>query len=304
MTPTTMNEAFGQLRALLQAPQLADRKELRVLLEAARALDPDRYDEVWIPYLADHDLPTFRATSPTALALLATLLPPEQPVRLAMQARADVISRFVGMQELSTVVSMDVEGVVYDTYAHHPDTRAALAELLGRADLSRLESLTACETAFGDAGLSALTANETLTSLKCLDLEFCGISYLGARRLALCERMHTLVSLDLSHNGIEYTGLTALAQSPYLSGLKTLFLEACSLIGPGVESLARSPYVTGLELLSLDDNDDLSASSLHALLRSPVLAGVTDLRLGRLLSDEVREIIEASPHLTRLEVLR
>lgn len=53
MTSPAMAELFGELRALLDARPRRGRR-LRRLLQAARAQNPARYDEVWIPYLEEH----------------------------------------------------------------------------------------------------------------------------------------------------------------------------------------------------------------------------------------------------------
>ncbi|MEM1348733.1 MAG: hypothetical protein AAGI01_09275 [Myxococcota bacterium] len=244
MHPSTMNEAFGQLRALLNAPELAPPDDLFALLRHANELDTERYAEGWLPYLMDHDLPLFIARS------------------------------FEDMDELCQLLPR-LERVGFEMNDH----------------------------AFEDGAIDALVQHVHASRICSLELKRSEISYLGARRLALHGSLSNLEHLDLCGNPIEYTGLTAIAQSPFFSKLHVLRLDRCALIGPGVESLARSPYITQLQELSLADNLDLSTPSLLALLRSPVLSNLRVLHLGRLLSDELRRVIERAPHLTKLESL-
>lgn len=75
----SLNARFGDLRAMLQPGAAASLSALHRLLRDARAADPARYDDVWLPYLrgvlARGDLPTLTMTRLRDWKQLAALLP-------------------------------------------------------------------------------------------------------------------------------------------------------------------------------------------------------------------------------------
>ncbi|WP_247310897.1 GALA protein [Ralstonia pseudosolanacearum] len=110
----------------------------------------------------------------------------------------------------------------------------------------------------GDAGAALLAGNHALKKLTMSD---CGISEVGARRLA---DHPSLESLDLSGNRIDARGAQHLATS---ESIKTLRLCCCGVTDPGIHALADNPRLTSLDVSGNRINDD----ALRHLAASPSL---------------------------------
>ena len=206
----------------------------------------------------------------------------------------------------------------------------ALHRFFRETDFSNLKKLHMLYIVLYEKDIQALQQNETLASLRSLNLMLGG---LVPERLAQCKGeplFEQLTTLDLSFNPLGPEGLALLPDVFSLHTLEELHLHGCALHGlrgfdqfidekksalkklilsrnalqfDGVEYLCQSPILPQLEYLDLS-NTQMSEEALHHLIRHGQFDQLRTLHLANngLPFFLVRELLEKG-HLPNLRVL-
>src|SRR5262249_7331390 len=120
-------------------------------------------------------------------------------------------------------------------------------------NLTKLRWMDASES--NESFATSLSRSTTLTELRHLHLESCGLRATALRALITSDVVSKLEGLSLSYNDtIGHTGVEALADSPHLRHLRWLSLGDCGLDKLAMQALADSPNLAGLVYLGAQHN--------------------------------------------------
>ena len=274
-----MCDTFGALREILQQSTLSDvrRRSLWLLIERMATAQPERYRELWLPYIASfpHHLSEPLATVQSVKAL-------ERAARWVPEAIfALKLERERCEAELKALLEAPAAGAVGRIELTAPHPVLEQIRRLGQVrHLSRLKHLELRRCALGAEGLPALLASPFTKALELLAVERAQLGDEGIRLLAGSPPLAALKSLSLRGNGIGPSGIKALASSPYLTRLERLDLSDNPLGDHGAEALARWPHLAALTRLDLD-RDALGPRGVKALATSPYLSEAIKAQLCR-----------------------
>jgi uncharacterized protein (TIGR02996 family) len=145
---------------------------------------------------------------------------------------------------------------------------------------SALLALNVSGNRLTDEGVAALASSANLAQLRILDLHEVGAAAAGLQSLARSAHLQSLTDLHYGFNRPDAAALAALAAPSALPGLRCLHLRSCKLRDEMFHALPAGGFIR-LEVLDLEDNGSLTDAGIAALIRSPALAGLHTLRLGR-----------------------
>jgi uncharacterized protein (TIGR02996 family) len=199
---------------------------------------------------------------------LSRLLPPERLILYKCKGVLGAISRSPHLAGVSSLALRELKGP------------AEVGELAAATHLRRLTSFDFSRNRIGDNGLAVLVRLPLMAHLKRLDLSY---NNLGAADGSVGElakpALASLEDLDLSNNFLTEGAAAALASSPHLTRLRELDLGRNPLGAHGVRRLASSRTLPHLTSLDLSEVGDVGGLGLAALADSPMIEGLTYLRL-------------------------
>lgn len=207
------------------------------------------------------------------------------------------------------------------------------ARLLARCDwMSGLKVLELRATSIGDGAKFMLRA-EHLNGLEHLDISFNTMKKPSFEALEQATHLHHIESLELEQVGLAESHADLFEHTYHLAGLKLLNVSGNRLGRVGVESLAQATHYTRLEELDVSRTcmtqqgveaiaqaSHLSSlkclrlgagyGAIHAeledvrpLLYAPQLAGIEDLYLSRIVTNQAAKALQWAVHLTELRRL-
>jgi len=246
-----MNEAFGELRSLLQQSGKWGGwlKKMLGMLERARDMDPERYAAQWLPYLEEFEGFWLRHKWWTS-----------------------------DFDDGEAARVMEAAPFLY--FASEIHTFADLERLGSFSRVDRVASLTFGD--FRDDGDHidmGGVATFGLTGLRRLNLINLGVGPRAAAAIAQSADFQLLEDLCLSGNPIGDYGVASLASSAHMGSLRILHLDTCAITDDGVEALSSSEHLAGLTHLKLGSNKITDAGA--ALLAGAHFAGaLAELDIG------------------------
>jgi len=272
------------LRGLLASPPpfLAD--ALVELLSLARADNPSRYDQEWLPYLSEVNLPTFHTTSLSGLEALARLLPAGGRITFGNAPRSgynriDVsvswFEQLIRSKAASRLTHLDmrcfsIRGANRTTY-----TQTRHIETLARANnLTKLDDFTLISSR--PRGFDQLRGAKFIHQLERLSLRanFNRSSWEAFLASGDCQ----LRELALHEN--IYGAMSALEGTcPTLAALEHLVLGGRKNIAEGLSSLTRSEVCGRLRSLRVEGRA-VPTSKAKAFLQGADLSRLEALHLG------------------------
>jgi uncharacterized protein (TIGR02996 family) len=197
--------------------------------------------------------------------------------------------------------------------------RRGLGDLVRSPHLGSLRRLRMRGNEGGDDLAAAMAEAKPMPDLRTLDVAHNGVTADGARRIARAGWLSQLERLGLEENPIGDDGLEALADSDVWLNQRTLLLYDCQLgeragrLLAGcrrlsklqhlsvsiqddqllVSEIAGSPYLSQLRSLSVKGKFGSDVRQIDALVRSPLAANLSWLRLPALSPEAVRILLTA-----------
>ena len=211
----SLEQAFGELRSLAHRGDDVTAKEWCAFLLGHRGNDPERYDQVWLPYLMRVKLPVFKVASIEQGHELLSCLPQGVRFRFVAPMRPEDVATFLDSPDITKIAELD----------------------LSRASV-------------GNLGIASLAASPLCDGLEALDLQ---LNEIGADGVAAFveERMYPrLERLVLSDNDLDNLAASHIAEN--LAAPKLAWLDLSrNNIGPiGQEYLRASARLENVFLLS------------------------------------------------------
>lgn len=318
------------IRAQIELARMAEEDPRRAALERTEAGLLADHGANWLRELSDGEGidAEFRRGFPErvelegeAFAQFPGLLR-RAPVRELLVRNAKGISRLTWGDHLGGLTSLEV--------AYSDDT--AVLRLAASSRLAALRRLRLEDNEQGDALAFRLAASRHLGRLETLIVRWNNIHGPGALSLITSPRLAGVRELHLGNNDIGddaivelarrpelarlrglglgghsvgQDALVALAGSPYAAGLVDLSLDAFLVNVPAARLLGQSPLFHRLRRLALTDGTGgtVAGAPVRALLASPGLGQMTDLRLG-MAGPATINCLARWPGLARLRVLR
>lgn len=177
------------------------------------------------------------------------------------------------------------------------DTAAICALVQIEGLFTGLERLDLDGNVLGEEGVQALLSVLDGAALRELTLDHAMLGSAGAR-LLFSREWPSLTRLSLESSQIGPSGLHGLEELE-LPALKTLRLPGNPLGDDGARWLLECRALRGVEALDLTDCS-LHAGVVHALLESPHLDDLRQLRLGlNVIPHQAQELLFEHPHLSR-----
>lgn len=297
-----MNELFGELRSLLGSPQVPKEQDLVPLLLKAYQLSSDEYNETWMPYLSQHELPRFR-TSIDEYDAVEPLVPLgfELSIELVGVSESDLerlnsmsfakLTHFEVHMYFSWTKHLEVGEVEFLRFLSRPDLSNLQFILLHGMGLSerffeqffqinfpKLRVLRLSQNRIGDAAIEVLTQAKYLNNIIFLDFRYNELKNKSCKLLAECAGLTGLTGLALGYNKLTVVGIEHLCKSQHLINLKYLNLIAVRMGTRGTEALAKSYLIKNLKMLNLMFND-LDDDAIEIIATHPGFGGVTHLGL-------------------------
>ena len=210
MTPSGIDDAFGELRSLAHHTKPVDATVWRALLVGARARAPEVYDARWLPYLSRLDLPVFAVGSGAEWEELLASLPHGVRLRVMGRATRDDVARIAACSGSERVVELDLSGALIGD--------EGFAILAATPWFRALRALDARKNGITDASIEVFTAAHW-SALERMVLANNAITDLGVTTLARHVEAPSLAWLDVSGNRHGPGGEAELRRSPRLSGV-------------------------------------------------------------------------------------
>lgn len=310
--PKHLDQAFSQLREKITEGPTTDQQALIELILFAQQKEPALYQEVWIPYLEEH-----QEALPNPLLACGSLSSLEQWAKRAPYAKFEFHSAELlqndcqGLKDfLETPLARHVSDLSLSEFTLSEEHLRWVAKADTLEDLRYLNLAGArC-----DEGISVLLEELSLPALKGLSLGsledpeelIAALFNIGlpdhveeldlsdnqldeyAYELPELPCLPQLKSLDLSDNGIEQEAMLALLGSPRLPQLRSLQLSGNELDDECLQVLATSALFSDLESLDLSDNESelVTDEGYLSLLGSPSLSSLEELYTDFWLMDE------------------
>lgn len=242
---------MGQLRSLLGERALRRRHDaLLLLLEEARASDPMRYDDQWLPYLRGY----------------ARKLP--SPVRVkGLPQRCDRVAACLPFANLHLIlpehlVDHDIERLSKEplseaitalTIESHQVSSQGLLFLAGAAWYPQLDFLRLDSDRFGIAGFEAFLSQIQADTLKGIELATRHLNGRVIERIFACPPIAHVEHLSLSGHALADTFELLLDLLSSLT-LRSLGLPGCNLDADALLALLQTPWFRELERVDLSRN--------------------------------------------------
>lgn len=207
----SLEQAFGELRSLVHRGEDVPAQEWCAFLSSHRDVHPERYDQVWLPYLTRVELPTFKVASIERCHELLGCLPQGIKLRFTATMQPDDVTSFLDSPDIEKIVELDL-------------SRAALGDpglsILARSPLcDRLRALDLRLNDLGANGIAAFVEERSYASLERLVLCDNNLDNLAASLIAESLIAPELAWLDLSRNNIGPVGQEYLRGSARLENV-------------------------------------------------------------------------------------
>lgn len=155
----------------------------------------------------------------------------------------------------------------------------AIETLLSEAPLSNLRALNLGSSKVGNGGFCFIATDPDLSALERLSVSGCNLQGALAEALSESWQLPALHTLYATRIGMDDEDLLALVNHPALTGLMTLTIARNEYSERATIALLNSPSIAALRLLEIDLGDKPSTAVVDAVLNSPHLLSVRNLRL-------------------------
>ncbi len=108
----SLEQAFGELRSLVHRGEDVPAQEWCAFLSSHRDVHPERYDQVWLPYLTRVELPTFKVASIERCHELLECLPQGIKLRFTATMQPDDVTSFLDSPDIEKIVELGVDLLV------------------------------------------------------------------------------------------------------------------------------------------------------------------------------------------------
>lgn len=304
MQPPTTDEAFAQLRSLLQRP--ASPQLWSLICEQLDAWQEPELSQLALPYAAG-----ILARWPKEVAREA----PSRWTDALMWGKDEprhslcdglLIQTFGAQAATSTthLVRSPRLSQLRSFKCWHPPLYEQDLTRLGQAPwLGQLEVLDLSSQPHGDLCAQFIAYHTKLSKLEQLSLNSTTLTARGLQALSGASHLSTLRALDLSNNTLNAAALEALPRQPAWSTLEALHLNGVSLTDDGLALLLRHLRTANLKRLALSNNR-LSPASIDMLAQCEALKNleVLELKANGFEPDRL-DLLSLSPYLSAQAIL-
>lgn len=213
MANPEIEQAFGELRSMIHRGEQISAREWIAFLMGHREQDPERYDQVWLPYLRQANLPTFKVASVERTRDLLACLPDGIKLRFVAPLEYTDFEAFLDSPQITKITELDLSRSNVGNQGAFALANSVLGDTLRALDLSFNE--------IGANGVAALVDEREYPLLERLVLSDNDLDNLAASIIAERLIAPKLAWLDLARNRIGPVGEEYLRGS---SRLENVFL--------------------------------------------------------------------------------